>query len=50
VIVAGHFLAGCAGSLPSENALNTMSGELVLCRDGEVRPAHTSVAVARSKA
>jgi hypothetical protein len=27
-----------------------MSGEDVLCRDGEVRPAHSSVAVARLNA
>jgi hypothetical protein len=33
-------------ALPSENALSTMSGEEVLWREGAMRPAQMSVAVA----
>ena len=41
---------GRTNLLRTRNPLNTMSGELVLWREGAMRPAHTSVAVARLKA
>ncbi len=42
-------MRGRRGSLVSEKLLKTISGELVLCRDGVSRPAQIAVAVAHHR-